>query len=120
MVPGYAVKYEDGYMSWSPKDVFERAYFPMGPSNDNKVTPEMVEAMLGEVKSIKTDDKTTLSVAETLTGFRQYETSSCIDPVNFDMKIGEERCVKRIRAMLWKYLGFVVQWGRYGLKGGAL
>jgi hypothetical protein len=25
--PGYAVKYEDGYTSWSPKDVFERAYF---------------------------------------------------------------------------------------------
>lgn len=23
---GYAVKYEDGYISWSPKDVFESAY----------------------------------------------------------------------------------------------
>jgi hypothetical protein len=23
---GYAVKYEDGYVSWSPKDVFERCY----------------------------------------------------------------------------------------------
>lgn len=23
---GYLVKYEDGYMSWSPKDVFEKAY----------------------------------------------------------------------------------------------
>ncbi|EMO4357141.1 TPA: hypothetical protein NHO93_006627 [Pseudomonas aeruginosa] len=28
--PGYAVKYADGYMSWSPKDVFEAAYLPMG------------------------------------------------------------------------------------------
>lgn len=27
--PGYAVKYEDGYTSWSPKDVFEKAYQPM-------------------------------------------------------------------------------------------
>ena len=26
---GYAVKYEDGYVSWSPKNVFERAYQPM-------------------------------------------------------------------------------------------
>lgn len=25
---GYAVKYEDGYISWSPKDVFEAAYKP--------------------------------------------------------------------------------------------
>lgn len=24
--PGYQVVYEDGYTSWSPKDVFERAY----------------------------------------------------------------------------------------------
>lgn len=27
--PGYGVKYEDGYVSWSPKEVFERAYQTM-------------------------------------------------------------------------------------------
>jgi hypothetical protein len=26
--PGYTVQYEDGYVSWSPKDVFEKAYRP--------------------------------------------------------------------------------------------
>ena len=26
--PGYLVEYEDGYQSWSPKDVFEKAYKP--------------------------------------------------------------------------------------------
>lgn len=26
---GYVVKYEDGYMSWSPKVVFEKAYQPL-------------------------------------------------------------------------------------------
>lgn len=26
---GYAVKYADGYISWSPKDVFEAAYQPI-------------------------------------------------------------------------------------------
>lgn len=25
-IPGYHVRYEDGYESWSPKDVFEKAY----------------------------------------------------------------------------------------------
>ena len=24
--PGYHIRYEDGYDSWSPKDVFEKAY----------------------------------------------------------------------------------------------
>lgn len=27
--PGYKVRYPDGYESWSPKDVFEKAYRPM-------------------------------------------------------------------------------------------
>ncbi len=25
-IPGYRVKYPDGYVSWSPKEVFEKAY----------------------------------------------------------------------------------------------
>lgn len=28
--PGYAVKYSDGYISWSPKAVFEESYLPLG------------------------------------------------------------------------------------------
>lgn len=28
--PGYAVKYENGHISWSPKAIFEAAYTPMG------------------------------------------------------------------------------------------
>lgn len=27
--PGYGVKYEDGYQSWSPKEAFEKAYQPL-------------------------------------------------------------------------------------------
>ena len=29
---GYAVRYEDGYTSWSPKAVFERCYRPITES----------------------------------------------------------------------------------------
>lgn len=28
--PGYAVKYEDGYISWSPAEAFEKAYIAIG------------------------------------------------------------------------------------------
>lgn len=28
--PGYLVEYEDGYQSWSPKEVFDKAYKPSG------------------------------------------------------------------------------------------
>ena len=33
LVEGYGVKYEDGYQSWSPKDVFEKAYQPITAMN---------------------------------------------------------------------------------------
>lgn len=26
---GYKVVYEDGYISWSPKDIFEKSYHPL-------------------------------------------------------------------------------------------
>jgi len=33
---GYKVIYPDGYMSWSPKDVFEKAYKEIGVVADEK------------------------------------------------------------------------------------
>lgn len=43
--PGYAVKYADGYISWSPKDVFEAAYISIGhvshlPAHQQRVVGE--------------------------------------------------------------------------------
>ena len=32
-IDGYKVVYEDGYISWSPKDVFEKAYKEVGDYN---------------------------------------------------------------------------------------
>lgn len=115
--PGYGVKYEDGYTSWSPKDTFDKAYFPMGESNNNKVTQEMVDAFIGKaVGTRRIDEKTVLVEVDTISGFKQYETSSCVDPDNFDLTIGMEIGLERIKNILWKCLGFVVQWGRFGLK----
>jgi hypothetical protein len=39
---GYKVRYEDGYVSWSPKETFERAY--------RKVTGPEKEMVLGSIK----------------------------------------------------------------------
>ncbi|AYR23012.1 crAss001_48 related protein [Herbaspirillum rubrisubalbicans] len=45
---GYAVKYSDGYTSWSPKDVFEAAYIDIGhvghlPPHQQRVVGEKAE-----------------------------------------------------------------------------
>lgn len=44
-VAGYAVKYEDGYTSWSPKDTFEKAYVAIGHV---KHLGPRVQQMIGE------------------------------------------------------------------------
>ena len=46
--PGYAVKYPDGYVSWSPKAVFEAAYLAIGhighmPAHQQRVIGEHVQ-----------------------------------------------------------------------------
>lgn len=113
--PGYNIIYDGGYISWSPKEVFEKYYFPMGEAA-NKVTQEMVDSFVPEIETSVISEKTVFARGATLTGFDQFETSSCVEPDNFDEAIGKEACEKRIKDRIWAYLGFVIQWGRFGLK----
>ena len=76
----------------------------------------MVDDFLGDVTDQQLDEKTTHVSAETLTGFRQHEVSSCVDPKNFDQGLGAEIATGKIKNGLWGFLGFVVQWGRFGLR----
>ncbi len=51
---GYKVIYEDGYISWSPKDVFEKAYREIKTMDNlpqllNEVIPEHQERVLDEM-----------------------------------------------------------------------
>jgi hypothetical protein len=43
--PGYTVKYANGHTSWSPKDVFEAAYLPLGHI---EALPPHVQRVVGE------------------------------------------------------------------------
>ena len=112
---GYLVQYPDGYVSWCPKAEFERWYMVV-PGDGTKVTEEMVNAMIGNRVEKQYDEKTSLVQVDTLTGFRIIETSSCVDPANFNQAIGVEICMERIKNVLWKGLGFALQWGKNGLK----
>lgn len=49
-VVGYKVIYEDGYESWSPKDVFEQAYLPLGDIGRH---PAHVQRLIGEYAQVK-------------------------------------------------------------------
>ena len=114
--PGYAVKYSDGYISWSLKNAFEAAYLPLVEGHLNKISQEDVDAFMGTITDQQLDEKTTIVTAETITGFRQYEVSSCVDPANYDHALGVSIATERIKDRIWPMLGFVLQWATKGLK----
>lgn len=105
-----------GHFQWDPKESFERDFFPMSGSDGTKITQDMVDTFMGTVRSQQLDEKTTHVCAETVTGFKQHEISCCVDPRNYDHEIGVGVASKCIENTLWKCLGFVLQWGLFGIK----
>lgn len=115
-LPGYHVIYEDGYESWSPKDVFERAYLPI--TRPDTLIQEDIDTFLstGTINAQKWGEKTTMVEFVLPTGWTELQSSSCVDPQNFDMELGTNICCENMRNKLWRYLGFVLQWANHGLK----
>ena len=105
---GYKVIYEDGYSSWSPKEVFEKAYRRFG-SEKNTVTQEDVDNFIANVDISTIGEKTTIVVATMVNGFTITESSSCVDPANYDQAYGAEICMDKIKDKLWFLLGFLLQ-----------
>ncbi len=114
--PGYLVKYSDTYESWSPKEIFESAFMSLGDGNDSRITQNMVDDFVGRPEVSQISPKSTLVKVTPLTGFEQFEVSSCVDPANYSQQIGEDVAMDRIKNRIWGYLGFVLQWAKYGLK----
>ena len=113
---GYRVIYPDGYESWSPKETFESAYFPIDCGS--RITQEDVNRFIdmSEITVTDADAKTTLVRIEMPTGFVEYEASSCVCPENYNREMGKEIGIEHISCRIWKMLGFVLQWGKDGLK----
>lgn len=112
---GYKVTYPDGYVSWSPKDVFEKAYMQVG--DNNTITQELVDKFIKEVHvSTVEGEAITIVRVKLINGFKMVEASACVDPANYDEKIGAEICMEKIKDKLWGLLGFVLQTAFKGLK----
>ena len=116
--PGYLVRYHpDNYESWSPKSVFEAAYFPI--DNPTKLDWPDINRFVGQSPIVEVTDippKTTLVHIQMPNGWNEYEASSCVDHENYDPAFGKYYAMDNIKNKLWKHLGFVLQWARHGLK----
>lgn len=115
---GYEVIYPDGYKSWCPKEVADAAYYKLSEANDGtKILKEDVENFITYVDTTTIGEKTTVVNAHTLTGFDTVRHSSCVDPKNYSEKLGRKYAMEEVVNDLWAYLGFVLQWAKYGLTG---
>ena len=114
--PGYAVRYEDGYESWSPKKVFERSYFRVSNIEGNSLSENDITRFFDTVEAKKMGEKTTVTKATLINGFEMVEGSSCVDPKNYNEELGTKICVERMRDKVWMLLGFVLQWANKGIK----
>jgi hypothetical protein len=77
----------------------------------NSVTVEDINKIMSEseyhVYTYK--NKTTVVIATLPNGFTITESSSCVDPINYDEKIGVEICKNRIENKVWELEGYKLQ-----------
>lgn len=111
--PGYAVKYPDGYTSWSPKEVFEAAYLPQG-NDPTRVSQEMVDAFLLGHEGTRMGNHSVV-LAKLRNGFTIVEESACVDPANYDQALGERYALEKAKRKVWEFLGFLLATARNGV-----
>lgn len=116
---GYVVKYSDDYVSWSPKEIFDKAYLEV---DDNKSLPSGVsigEKMVNEficfTETKTMGNRTTVVRCVLRNGFEIVESSSCVDPKNYSEEMGHDICMRKIKDKIWELLGFLLQTAWHGI-----
>ena len=117
---GYRVRYADGYESWSPKDVFERAYLKMTVNPNLRtdkpsISQEMVDDFIVAMEVTTMGDKCTVVRAVLRNGFEIVESSACVSAENYDEKLGADICMEKIKDKVWFLLGFLLQTAVHGV-----
>lgn len=94
---------------------FDKWFLPV--SAGDKISTEDINHVINisKTKAQRIDSKTVLATMEILPEYTCYATSSCVNPANFDMKLGKANAIKKITSSLWDVLGFCLAWGRKGL-----
>lgn len=74
----------------------------------NKITQEMVDKVLeeAEIRDEKWWDNLTVVSVRLKNGWTITQTSACVDPANYDHKLGKRICMEKIEDEVWKLLGW--------------
>jgi len=77
----------------------------------NKITQEHINKIVENTQFTIEEfhNKLTVLVAKLPNGFTITESSGCVDPANYDVKIGEEICKRKIMDKIWYLEGYRLQ-----------
>ena len=77
----------------------------------NAVTQKQIDDLLDHAKIAVTTigTKTTLVHVILANSFELIESSACVDPANYNQKVGAEICLERIKNKLWELEGYKLQ-----------
>lgn len=110
---GYFVTDEYGNCAHYNESAFKKHNLKL---EDNKelssgvsISSEMVKNFIDSYEVIERGKKTTIVHAKLKNGFCITESSSCVDPANYDLEIGIQCCLERIENKIWELLGFLLQ-----------
>ncbi len=78
---------------------------------NNTITQKDIDNILKDtlIKVEQYGPKTTVLMATLPNGFVIVESSSCVDPTNFSMKIGEKVCMDKLVNKIWELEGYKLQ-----------
>jgi hypothetical protein len=76
-----------------------------------KVTKEHVQAILSasKVEDTKMGEKSTIVCVTLPNGFVIVQSSSCVDPANYDHELGKKICMQRVEDKVWELEGYLLQ-----------
>lgn len=92
-------------------NIFFGIDFVEDTSKKTMLTQQEIDKIIKKsvIKTEKSGDKTTIVTVILPNGFVLVESSSCVDPKNFDMKVGKEICMKKITDKIWELEGYKLQ-----------
>jgi hypothetical protein len=79
---------------------------------ENSVTIEQVRANMQDVivRTLQDFEKPcTYVTVRMLNGFTLRESTTCVDPANYDEEIGKQICLEKIEDKIWYLLGYALQ-----------
>lgn len=74
----------------------------------NTVTQDQINTLIAEadIEAFTKFGKTTVVMVQLKNGFVMIESSSCVDPANYDEMMGYEICMNRIANRIWELEGY--------------